>query len=75
MEVYRSETQEIIRRFVAHKLSFSDCIYALDAALAGLVPRLSCEQLPLLRALMLANNETVEYEMRQRGSQDHNYHN
>ena len=39
-EVYKSETQEIIRRFLARRLSFPDCIAALDAALAGLVPRL-----------------------------------
>jgi len=72
VEVYRSETQEVIRRFAAHKLTFPACICALDAALAGLIPRLTCEQLPLLRALMLANNETVKYEMRKRGSHDDN---
>src|SRR5665213_294723 len=72
MEVYRSETQEVIRRFAAGQLSLPACICALDAALAGLIPRLTCEQLPLLRALMLANNETMKYEMRKRESQDHN---
>jgi hypothetical protein len=72
VEVYRSETQEVIKRFFAHRLSYPACICALDAALAGLIPRLTCEQLPLLRALMLANNETVKYEMRKRGSPEDN---
>jgi hypothetical protein len=67
MEVYKSETQEIIRRFLARKLNFPNCIAALDAVLAGLVPRLQDGQIPTLRALMLANNETVMKEMERRG--------
>jgi len=72
VEVYKSETQEVIRRFLGHQLSFPACVCALDAAIAGLIPRLTGDQLPLLRALMLANSETVKYEMRKRGSQEHN---
>ena len=67
MEVYKSETREIIKRFLARNLNFPDCIAALDAALAGLVPRLQDGQLPILRALMLANNEIVMKEMERRG--------
>jgi hypothetical protein len=67
MEVYKSETREIIKRFLARNLSFPDCIAALDAALAGLVPRLQDGQLLPLRALMLANNEIVMKEMERRG--------
>jgi hypothetical protein len=67
MEVYKRETQQVIRRFLAHRLSFPECIAALDAALAGLVPRLTGEELPELRAVMLANNEIVTNEMESRG--------
>ena len=67
MEVYRSETQKIIRRFLARRLSLPDCIAALDAALADLVPRLRHEELDTLRSLMLANNEIVMKEMERRG--------
>jgi hypothetical protein len=67
VEVYRSECFEIIRRFLARKLSFAACIAGLDSALAGLIPRLPAEQLPALRALMFANNEIVMKEMEQRG--------
>jgi hypothetical protein len=46
MEAYERETQAVIERFLRHELSFPDCIAALDAALAGLIPQLTGEQLP-----------------------------
>ena len=67
MEVYKRETEEVIRRFLDHRLSFPGCIAALDAALADLIPRLTAEQIAPLRALMLANNERVMKEMERRG--------
>ena len=67
MEVYKRETQEVIKRFLARRISFPECIAALDAALADLVPRLSGEELAELRALMLANKEIVMKEMERRG--------
>ncbi len=67
MEVYKSETREIIKRFLARRLSFPDCIAALDAALADLVPRLLHRDLDTLRAVMLANNEIVMKEMERLG--------
>jgi len=67
MERYKHETHEVIERFLRHELSFPDCIAALDAALADLIPRLTSEQLDPLRALMLANNEIVMKEMERRG--------
>ena len=66
MEVYERETREIIKRFLAHRLSFPECIAPLDAALADLIPRLDIEDLEELRALMLFNNETVMEEMEKR---------
>ena len=67
MEVYKRETQEVIKRFLGHRLSFPDCIDAVDAALARFIPRLTDEQLDALRALMLANNEIVMKEMERGG--------
>jgi hypothetical protein len=66
MDVYKQETQEVMRRFLAHELSFQDCIAALDAALSGVLPQLKPEQLDELRAAMLANNERVMEEMARR---------
>ena len=67
MEVYRSETRAVVKRFLTHRLSFPDCIAALDAALADLIPRLTSDQLAPLRALMLTNNAIVMKEMERRG--------
>jgi hypothetical protein len=67
MEEYERETKEIIKRFLAHRLSFPECIAALDAALAGLLPTLTGDQIPRLRVVMLTNNEIVMKEMEQRG--------
>jgi hypothetical protein len=67
MEVYKRETQKTIKRFLRFHLSFGGCIHALDAALARLIPRMNPEDLPALRALMLANNEIVVKEMKRRG--------
>jgi len=67
MEKYVNQTREIIELFLARRLSFPDCIAALDAALADLIPALTATELPALRALLLANNETVMKEMERRG--------
>jgi hypothetical protein len=67
MEVYKSETREVLSRFLSRRITFPGCIAALDAALAGLLPRLRPEELPALRELMLANNEVVMKEMERRG--------
>jgi hypothetical protein len=70
MEAYENQTREVVNRFLHYGLSFPDCISALDAALADLVPRLTAGHLPALRAVMLANNARVMKEMELRGTQD-----
>jgi len=70
MEVFKRETREIIKRFLGRRLSYQECIAALDAALAGLVPTLTGDQIPRLRIVMLANNEIVMKEMERRGPPD-----
>jgi hypothetical protein len=58
--------------FLRHQLSFANCISALDAAFARLIPTLDQGQYPAqmiaLRAVMLANNEIVMEEMERRGT-------
>jgi hypothetical protein len=66
MEVYKTETRKVIKRFLRNHLSFDHCIQALDAALGRLIPRMNQEDFPALRALMLANNEIVMSEMERR---------
>jgi hypothetical protein len=67
MAEYKRKTREVIIRFLENRLSFPDCIAALDAALADLVPRLKHEELDDLRAVMMTNNEIVMKEMERRG--------
>ena len=72
MEAYERETQAVVKRFLDKKLSFPDCIAALDAALADLIPRLTGEEIVRLRIVMLANNEMVMKELGRRGSPEEN---
>ena len=76
MQEYQAETGEILRRFMSMRISFPDCIAALDAALVlliqnsqtapGVADPLGSLHLSEIRALMLANNETVMAEMQKR---------
>jgi hypothetical protein len=43
VDVYERETAEVIKLFLADKLSFTACIAALDSALEDLIPRLKAE--------------------------------
>jgi len=67
MEAYKKETRKVIRRFLRYETGLTQCIAALDAALANFVPRITAKDLPELHAFMLANNETVMKEMERRG--------
>jgi CRP/FNR family cyclic AMP-dependent transcriptional regulator len=69
MEVYRRETRRVIKRFLNRRISFADCVAALDAALADLTPRLSGQPIAPLHALILENNDIVTKEMERRGPQ------
>jgi hypothetical protein len=68
MEAYETKTTEIVKSFLRHKLEFPDCISALDAALAGFIPRLTTEHIVRLRIVVLANNDIVMKEMERRGA-------
>ena len=52
MENYKAETREILRRYSAGAITESQCIYAMDAAVTGLAPRLKPEELKILQAPM-----------------------
>jgi hypothetical protein len=69
LESFKRESAKVIARFLDHRLSFPECIAALDVAHAQLIPRLTREHYAALRALMLANNETVMTEMEKRTEQ------
>jgi hypothetical protein len=66
LERYERRTSEIVELFLNRKLSFEECIAALDAALAALLPTLNGDQIDRVRVVMLANNEIVMKEMERR---------
>ena len=72
MEAYKRQTQRLIKRFLNHRLTFSQCVQALDAALSDLITssEMKAENLLELRAIIMANNETVMKEMEKRGPPD-----
>jgi hypothetical protein len=69
IEVYERETRQIISRFLSSGISLPECVAALDAALAGLVPDLTPEQLLHIQALLMANSKVVMEEMERRAFQ------
>jgi hypothetical protein len=70
MEVYKSETREVIRRFLDHRLTLPECMTALEDALADLIPRLHGETSATLPALIARNNAIALKEMERRRSED-----
>jgi hypothetical protein len=66
MEAYKKRTHEVVDRFLRRELSFPECIAALDAALMKLLRKLDTEELPALRAVMLASNARIMKEMERR---------
>jgi hypothetical protein len=69
LAAYKRETGEAIALFLDDKLSFPNCMAALEAALARLIPRVRREHYSAIRALMLENNEIVMKEMGRRVNQ------
>ncbi|MGA7409476.1 MAG: hypothetical protein WBW33_03260 [Bryobacteraceae bacterium] len=72
MEVYKRETKELVKRFMDNRITFPQCMHGLDAALSDLVSstQLKGEDLPELRAIIMANNETVMKGLERRGPPD-----
>jgi hypothetical protein len=66
VEVYKKEVNEILNRFIRHKIRFTECIGALNAALASLIPRLKPEDLAELHSVMLTNQGHIKKEMENR---------
>jgi hypothetical protein len=66
MEAYKTETREILNRFIARRISYRKCLAALDTALSGVLPNLGPEHLPAAQTAVLANSETLMNEMKRR---------
>jgi hypothetical protein len=64
MEVYKSESREIIRRYLTGQISRDDCVNSLEAAVAGLIPFLKMEDVPEVLAVISETTETLAKEMK-----------
>jgi hypothetical protein len=62
MEAFRAETKGIVDRFMAGHIDFPEYIAATDISFASALPRLGGD-IPDVRALMMANHDTVMAEM------------
>jgi hypothetical protein len=67
VEVYKAKCGEIVRRFLKRNIDLPSCIAALDAALAGAIPKLTAQQIRELAPFILENNTVVMEEMARRG--------
>jgi hypothetical protein len=63
MELFKAETTGIVERFMAQQIDFPEYIAATDATFASALPRLTSGDIPSVRAVMLANHDTVMEEM------------
>jgi hypothetical protein len=66
MEVYKHETEEIVKRFLERRITFSECKSLLNAAFADVFPRLNGQQLDSLRGLLMAREDRLTKEVSQR---------
>ena len=66
MEVYKRETEEILRRLLERETGLSECKSALNAAFADVLVRLDGKQLDSLRVLLMAHDDIVTKEMETR---------
>ena len=69
MEVYKKQTQKIVKSFLDHQMAFPECISTLDAALVRFIKRRGHGESPAIKTVLLANNDTVMQEMEKRGKQ------
>jgi hypothetical protein len=63
LEVYKRETQEILKRFRAKRLTLSECVASLTSALANLDPAERTLYRESLHTWVTANNEEVTKEV------------
>ena len=55
MEVYQSETSEILKRYREDRISRAECIEALDSALLAAIPGMLPNELPTVQSILAEN--------------------
>lgn len=63
MEVYKAETAEILKRFTEGLITQTECVAALDSALASVIPDLSPLDLHAVQMEIEENYTTMAREI------------
>lgn len=64
MEVYKAETQEILKRYADQRISRHQCVQALNAAAVGTIHNLKPDQLKEFQDAVRANEEALREHAR-----------
>lgn len=59
MQVYQSETREILKRFREDRITRTQCVDALDSALLAAIPELSPADLPAVQEILAENTRLL----------------
>jgi hypothetical protein len=59
MNVYRDETQEILKRFSEDLISRAQCVDALDCALLAAIPEFNPAEFPAVQAILAENSRRL----------------
>ena len=71
MEIYKSETREILQRYREDGISRAECVASLDSALLAAIPELVPPDLPNVQ-MILADNARILAELdEQKGHPDY----
>ena len=66
MEVYKHEMEEIIRRFLAGRMTHGECVIGLDAAFAAVMHLITSQQIESARNIFFSSIGVVQKEMGRR---------
>ena len=70
MEVYKRETEEILKHFLNQEMGFPECIDALNAEFADVLTRLGGKELDSLRTLLMAYDDILTKEIARRANRE-----
>jgi hypothetical protein len=66
MDVYKRETEELMRRFLDGRMTHSECIAAMDAALAAVIPGMKEADLEKVQNIVSESQRAIAEEIGRR---------
>lgn len=71
MEIYKSETREILERYSDDRISRAECVASLDCALLAAIPELAPPDLPNVQTTLAENARVLAELDEQKGHPDY----